>query len=305
MKKSIFTLWLFSLFLSTNLTAQDCLPESRDNNPEFNKMVTKILKFYLMDNEIYMKSLNAKGKIKEKKQKVEYLRHSLIREMKAYTDGTGQQYKKGYVLIAVKGESGCSLVAFRLLQTSVGAGVYSDPEIYAMTTNDPAEVRDRQNPSIDCDCILKTTDWLNPGAKTTVTEKTTTTNKVTENSNQSSSNNTSSSNVSAKDASGLPAMDKKKPGYYVVPDGDRLSEEGYKIKNKLEGEYRSYTEGKLEYVYTMKNGKKEGPAAEYHENGKVKTSGMYKNDAKDGEWKKFTEAGKPAGTEVYVDGEKQ
>jgi antitoxin component YwqK of YwqJK toxin-antitoxin module len=109
----------------------------------------------------------------------------------------------------------------------------------------------------------------------------------------------------SKDASGLQPMDKKKAGYYETKDGNFISDQGYKIKGKLEGEYRSYSSGKLEYVFTFKNDIKEGAAAEYYENGKVKESGMYKNDKKEGEWKRFTEGGKPAGTDVYIDGEKQ
>jgi hypothetical protein len=138
----------------------------------------------------------------------------------------------------------------------------------------------------------------------------TTNNEVNAKSTQTTNSNTSTdtknpnSNLS-KDASSLLPFDKKKPGYYEAKDGDFISDQGYKIKGKLEGEYRSYSGGKLEYIFIFKNDSKEGPAAEYWENGKVKAQGTYKNDKKDGEWKRFTEVGKPAGIDVYVDGEKQ
>jgi hypothetical protein len=108
-----------------------------------------------------------------------------------------------------------------------------------------------------------------------------------------------------KDANMLTSLDKKKPGYFEEKDGDVISTQGYKIKEKIEGEYRTYSDGKLQNVYTYKNDTQEGSASEYYDNGKVKEQGIYKNGKKEGEWKRFTEAGKPAGTDIYVEGEKQ
>ena len=123
--------------------------------------------------------------------------------------------------------------------------------------------------------------------------------------NSTSTNAKSPASGSATDVAALPKLDTKKPGYFENRNGDGIADQGYKIKGKFEGEYRSFSVGKLEYVFHYKNGSREGSSAEYYENGKVKTSGVFKNDKKDGEWKKFTEEGKPAGMDMYVDGEKQ
>jgi antitoxin component YwqK of YwqJK toxin-antitoxin module len=51
------------------------------------------------------------------------------------------------------------------------------------------------------------------------------------------------------------------------------------------------------------NKKKHGPYFYYYENGKLKISGWFKNDLKDGVWKEYDEKGKLLETKTYIAGE--
>ncbi|OFY95964.1 MAG: hypothetical protein A3K10_03650 [Bacteroidetes bacterium RIFCSPLOWO2_12_FULL_31_6] len=114
-----------------------------------------------------------------------------------------------------------------------------------------------------------------------------------------------STSSGALTASALKPLDKSKAGYFVEKDGSQIIQEGYKKGDARNGEVRVYDEGKLRSVTTYANDEKNGAAALYYANGNLEESGNYKNDNKEGEWKRYTEAGKLAGTDVYVDGEKQ
>jgi len=138
--------------------------------------------------------------------------------------------------------------------------------------------------------------------KTEVKTNTTTETKTTVTKTTTTKTSTSSG---ALTASALKPLDKSKAGYFVEKDGSQITQEGYKKGDARNGEVRVYDEGKLRSVSTYVNDEKNGAAALYYANGNLEESGNYKNDNKDGEWKRYTEAGKLAGTDIYVDGEKQ
>jgi hypothetical protein len=311
MKKSLLTFWLFSLFIATNLKAQDCLPETRMEDPTENKAAAKALKNYLMDSKEGI-LIKWKGKAfpKEIDLKCEYLRHTFLNDWKVDNNMSGDEIRYADLALGVKSKTGqCAVVFIQLYSIHLGAGRWGPMTVTELgfTGNEKDERFQKYfNENADCACVLKTYDWLNPGSNANVSNNNSSSNTTsnTNNTTTTETKSTSSPGIS-KDVSGLPALDKKKPGYFEEKDGNVVSAQGYKKGGKIDGEYRSYSDGKMEYSYTYKNGIKEGPAAEYWENGKVKESGMYKNDAKDGEWKRFSEAGKAVGTDTYVDGEKQ
>jgi antitoxin component YwqK of YwqJK toxin-antitoxin module len=106
-------------------------------------------------------------------------------------------------------------------------------------------------------------------------------------------------------ASALKPLDKTKPGYFVEKDGAVIEKEGYKKGDKLNGEMRSYEEGKIREVTFYVNGAKNGLSTLYHDNGGIDMTGNYKNDEKDGEWKKYDEDGKLEQAKKYLNGEVQ
>jgi len=299
---------VIALFFANLITAQDCLPETRMDDAAENKAVAKILKYYCMDKGVVIKG--PKGMFGDYKyMKGEYLRHTFVREWNDWTDAYGNPVRNAFVAVGVKSETGeCTIAVLRLFAQSLGGGKWGTPiiaDMFGHTDTEGSNLSKKYfKENVSCECIMKMTDWLGNGSSSSGSNNVTT--NSTASSNQvSEPAKTVASNIAANDASSLPPLDKKKPGYYEAKDGNNLSDHGYRIKGKLEGEYRAYSNGKVEYVYNYKAGKREGPAAEYYENGKVKCSGLYKNDKKEGEWKRFTEAGKPAGTDIYENGEKQ
>jgi len=132
---------------------------------------------------------------------------------------------------------------------------------------------------------IKTNNTKNKNKTTTTTEKTTSTPAVS--------------------ATALKPLDKKKPGYFAEKDGDQISREGYKKGDNLEGEVRSYDEGKIREITFYIGGQKNGLSTSYFDNGKIEMTGQYKNDEKQGEWKFYDSSGKLLETKKYVNGEVQ
>jgi len=306
------TLVLFFAF--TNLKSQECLPETRMEDEVDNKAAAKALKFYLIDHQekgVIIDWVGPSGKRNmgffgnAKYLKCQYLRHTFLSDWESYTNNVGELIREAYLGVGAKAESGtCAIIIFKLTSVSLGGGKWGPMNVFSFESIHDDSYYKYINDKVDCDCILKTKDWS--GSSTKINNSESTTVKATENKSETVSATSAAANTTvAKSTAGLTPLDKKKPGYFEDKDGNVVSAQGYKKNGKIDGEYRSYSDGKLEYTYTFKNGVKEGTAAEYYENGKVKEQGMYKNDQKDGEWKRFTEAGKPAGTDVYVDGEKQ
>jgi hypothetical protein len=156
MKKSLLTFWLFSLFLTTNLKAQDCLPETKQSDPTDNAAVAKFLKYFMEDNQTEVMTLTPKGKIKSNYQQATYLRHTFIDDW-----STGMtENRNAVVLIVVKTKTGeCGFTIQDIQQPSLGAGRWG-----AINNNGFGDQEYRKKyikeTAPDCDCILKTTDWL-------------------------------------------------------------------------------------------------------------------------------------------------
>lgn len=118
---------------------------------------------------------------------------------------------------------------------------------------------------------------------------------------------TATATSNASSTSSVKPLDKTKPNYFAEKNEDgKITREGYKKGEVMLGELRMYSdEGKLTTIYTYSNDEKNGPYAEYDpETGNILLSGQYKNGEKDGEWIRYNN-GKKAGTDIYVNGEKQ
>lgn len=136
--------------------------------------------------------------------------------------------------------------------------------------------------------------------------------KNVENPNQNTAVKTNSTNTSSPvkktpvaSVSSLKPLDKTKLGYFVEKDGTAIAQEGYKIGGKLNGEVRTYTEGKVREISMYVNDEKNGLSTSYYANGKVELRGNMKNGEKDGEWKEYDEDGNLISAKKYLNGEVQ
>jgi antitoxin component YwqK of YwqJK toxin-antitoxin module len=127
--------------------------------------------------------------------------------------------------------------------------------------------------------------------------------KIVENSNPNSTKTNAAS--ATKTTPILKPLDKTKPGYFSENDGDHITLEGYKKGDKLNGEVRVYSEGKIREISMYINDEKNGPATFYYDNGKIEMAGNMKNNEKDGEWKEYGDDGKLRSTKKYLNGEVQ
>jgi hypothetical protein len=156
MKKSLLIFWLFSLFITTNLKAQDCLQETRMDDPEANKAVAKSAKFFCQDFKVQVGE-NWKGEISTKGQ---YLRHTFLDDWYYFKEDNAN-FRRGYIIVAIKTDKGCALTVLEVQQASLGVGKFGNAEVYKPTTplGDGGFGQQYMKQTVDCDCVLKTTDW--------------------------------------------------------------------------------------------------------------------------------------------------
>ena len=81
----------------------------------------------------------------------------------------------------------------------------------------------------------------------------------------------------------------------------RLLSRGYLYKRKMHGVWDDYSFGAL-HTTNYRNGKREGPAIDYYENGKIHIKAFYKQDVAEGVWKIYTPKGKLIKKIVYKNG---
>lgn len=281
MKKIKTIALLVGVFFTSLASAQDlsCWPEPGMSDSEIEKAI--------------MEAFKAKG-WQEQPVKIVILSRDWVTRRNEATGAILARQVDALVISTTKKGTKCIKQEFSFLADYNGSGYSKTMYLYGIGNQS----------KIACECLTNLKN-NNESVTTTNIESNTKKESTVNASEQQPKEVSNTTSSSVTDATKISPLDKKKPGYFEDKDGDFLSSQGYKIKGKMEGEYRSYSDGKLEYVFNYKNDMKEGLGVEYWENGKIKTQGQYIKDKKEGEWKKFTETGKPAGTDVYVDGERQ
>jgi len=94
------------------------------------------------------------------------------------------------------------------------------------------------------------------------------------------------------------------PGEAPVADADPMTLPYIYVQDLNKPSYRSfYPDSALHFEVDLKNGFKDGPFTEYHQNGEVKMKGHFKNDKRDGAWRLYDEEGAPMLRRTYENGE--
>lgn len=173
LKKRLLLILLTAVF---KLSAQDCMPETREDGSAINIEVAKALKFYAEDAEIEFKKAGfgiGPLRVPGKKAKSEYMRHSFVSQWKNGKTSSYEEIRIAYVAVAFKTPEGCRVHIMYLRQQSLGAGKYGNIQVWdnwSKTTEGQYSKYVREN--ADCECIKKTKDWLAEKEQKLETEET-------------------------------------------------------------------------------------------------------------------------------------
>jgi len=154
--KKIYIITIVILFLMTMNSgfAQDCLDETRIDDPETNKQAVKGLKFYCKDNTVQYKiSMFGNDNVKG-----EYLRHSFIKDWKYGTTTNGTPIRTTFVIVIVKTEKGCAQTILDVQQLSLGGDTFGNMSFFSAYMQIEG-YSGYLKAKVDCDCVLKTKDW--------------------------------------------------------------------------------------------------------------------------------------------------
>jgi hypothetical protein len=295
MKTKLFTLLIF-MNVGLLLAQSSCLPVAKMDDEKLNKEIAVLLVKYYKNNNATPMGIIATS------EKVDYVKHSIFTgDWRMLSNAVGNvACRRLDVAVLVKGEKKCFINVICVGNDNLGGGAWGDLRV--LTNQVSAEYAKISTKKSDCDCAASEPNWLQ-GTSGNSSPKTETT------INNSNSNNNISTNTAVTqlaDAGKLPSMDKTKSGYKEKKNDDGvLQAQYYEVNGEYEGEYRKYSEGKLEEVMHYKKGKQNGAYAYYDiYSGKIMEEGNYVDDHKEGIFKRYKN-GNLVGTDTYVKGEKQ